>query len=138
MVVKTSKTKRKQVTSLGSTLIESVLALWTFAIMVGGIMEVGFAGMVANSLEFAAQRAARYASVRGSTSAHPALLSDIQTVAQQYATPLTPTVKVKWISSNSPGNTVQVQTIYSIVPRFLPLDSTAMNFTATAQQIIIQ
>jgi Flp pilus assembly protein TadG len=127
----------------GSTLIESTLALWTLAIMVGGIMEVGFAGLVANSLEFSAQRAARYASVRGSSSGHAATISDIQSVAQQYATPLNPvslTVTVSWTpaNNNNPGSTVQVQTGYSIVPSILPLDSGMMKFQATARQIILQ
>jgi Flp pilus assembly protein TadG len=126
----------------GSTLMEGTLALWTLAILVAGIMEVGFAGMVANSLEFAAQRAARYASVRGSSSGHPAQVADIQSVAQQYATPLNPatlTVAVSWNPpNNNPGSVVQVQTGYSIVPTILPLDAGAMKFQATAKQIILQ
>jgi len=112
-------------------------------VLVGGMMEVGFAGMAANSLEFAAQRAARYASVRGSASGHAASVADIQSIAQQYATPLNPaslTVTVTWTPSNNnnPGSTVQVQTAYSIVPSILPLDSGAMKFQATARQIILQ
>jgi len=125
----------------GSTLVESALALWTFAVLVGGILEIGFAGMVANTLEFAAQRAARYASVRGNASGHPAAAADIQAVAQQYATPLIPanlTVTITWNPNNSPGSTVQVQAAYAIVPSILPLDAGQMAFQATARQIILQ
>jgi len=125
----------------GSTLIEATLALWTFAILVGGILEMGFAGMVANTMEFAVQRAARYASVRGSSSSHPAQTADIQSVAQQYATPLIAAnlpVTVTWLPNNNPGSTVEVQASYSIKPAILPLDSGKMTFQATAKQIILQ
>lgn len=125
----------------GSTLIESTLVLLSFAVLLGGIMEVGFTGMVSNSVSFAAQRAARYASVRGSSSGHAALTSDIQTVAQQYASPLNPsslTVAVTWTPNNSPGSTVQVQVSYAFKPAILPLDGNALTLTGTSNQLIVQ
>jgi Flp pilus assembly protein TadG len=139
--IKSATSSRRLRNRRGSTLIESTLALWTFCILVGGIMEIGFAGLVANTMEFSAQRAARYASVRGSSSGHPAAASDIQTVAQQYATPLISGnlgVTVTWTPNNNPGSTVQVKTSYSIVPTILPLSGGRMTFQATAQQIILQ
>jgi len=125
----------------GSTLLESTLVLLSFAILLGGIMEVGFTGLAVNSVSFAAQRAARYASIRGSASGHAASASDIQTIAKQYATPLSTssvTATVTWTPNNSPGSTVQVAVSYSILPVFLPLTAGPLTLTGTARQIIVQ
>jgi Flp pilus assembly protein TadG len=125
----------------GSTLIESTMVLLSFAVLMGGMMEVGFAGMITNTVSFAAQRAARYASVRGSASGHAATAADIQTVARQYATPLGASglaVNVTWTPNNAPGSTVQVGVSYSIKPAFLPLSAHALTLTGTARQIVVQ
>lgn len=125
----------------GSTLIESTLVLLSFAVLLGGIMEVGFTGMVSNSVSFAAQRAARYASVRGSASGHAATAANIQAIAQQYASPLSSsglTVTVTWTPNNNPGSTVQVQVSYAITPTILPLDGSAFTLTGTSSQLIAQ
>src|ERR1035441_540488 len=95
----------------GSTLVESALAILVFAILLVGIMDLGFTGFVVNSVTFAAQRAARYASVSGSGSGsgQAATASDIQAVAQEYAAPLAATalaVQVSWTPNNNPGSTV--------------------------------
>jgi Flp pilus assembly protein TadG len=125
----------------GSTLVESALALTTFAILWAGIVELGFTGFAANSISFAAQRAARFASLRGSGSGHPAAVADIQTTARQYAAPLSPdslTVAVTWTPDNNPGSTVQVQVSYVFRSRLLPLSSGALTLQSTARQIIVQ
>jgi Flp pilus assembly protein TadG len=125
----------------GSTLVESAFALASFAVLLAGIMEIGFTGFVANSVTFAAQRAARYASVCGSASGHPAATADVQAVAQKYATPLTAgsvTVNVTWTPNNSPGSTVQVQVVYSFKPSILPLDGGILTLQSTARQTIVQ
>jgi Flp pilus assembly protein TadG len=125
----------------GSTLVESAFALASFAVLLAGIMEIGFTGFVANSVTFAAQRAARYASVCGSASGHPAAAADVQAVAQKYATPLTAgsvTVNVTWTPNNSPGSTVQVQVVYSFKPSILPLDGGILTLQSTARQTIVQ
>jgi len=125
----------------GSTLIESTLVLLSFAVFLGGIMEVGFAGMAANAVAFAAQRAARWASVRGSASGHVASLADVQNIAKQYATPLNPSsvsVSVTWPGNKSPNTLVQVVVSYPITPVFLPLTGGPLTLTATACQNIVQ
>ena len=93
-------------------MVESALAMLVFAVLVAGVMELGLALFVSNSIAFAAQRAARYASVRGSGSGHPATVSDIQPNAQSYAAPLATgalSVAVSWTPDNTPGSTVQVR-----------------------------
>jgi Flp pilus assembly protein TadG len=97
--------------------------------------------MAANAVSFAAQRAARYASVRGSASGHPAAKADIQAIAQQYAAPLNPssvTATVAWTPNNGPGSTVQVVVSYTITPAFLPIDGGALTLSGTACQIVVQ
>jgi Flp pilus assembly protein TadG len=125
----------------GSTLIESALALWVFAVLLAGITELGLTGLVFNSVEYAAQRAARYASVNGSSSGHAASAATIQSLAQQYATPLNASglvVSVTWTPNNSPGSTVQVQVSYAITPSILPLDGGPLTLKGTAIQTIVQ
>lgn len=123
----------------GSTLVESALALTAFVILMAGIMEVGFSLFAANSITYAAQRAARYASLAGSTSGHPAQAADIQTVAQSYAAPLSPiTVNVSWLPDNNPGSSVQVQVIFAFKPAILPLDGNALSLQSTARAAVVQ
>jgi Flp pilus assembly protein TadG len=122
-------------------LLESTLALLSFAVLLGGIMELGFTGMVSNTLAFAAQRAARYASVRGASSGHAASLSDVQGVAQEYASPLNTgsmTVAVTWIPDKNPGSTVEVVTSYSFRPAILPLSGSPLTLKWTARQTVVQ
>lgn len=125
----------------GSTIVESAFALASFAVLIAGVMEVGFAGFAANSISFAAQRAARYASVRGNASGHAASLADIRDVARQYAAPLSAgsaEVNVTWTPDNSPGSIVQVQVSYSFKPDLLPLSARVLTIRGTARQIIVQ
>ena len=125
----------------GSEMIEGALAMMVFAVILAAIMELGFTGFVSNSVAFAAERAARYASVRGSTSGHPAAVADIQATAQSYAAPLSSsalTVNVTWSPNNHPGSTVQVQVCYSIAPLLLPISSHGMTLQSTASQTITQ
>jgi len=131
----------KRIGRRGSTLIESAMVMLSFAVLMGGMMEVGLAGLISNTVSFAAQRAARYASVRGSASGNVATAANVQTIAQQYATPLNPnslTVTVTWTPNNSPGSTVQVAVSYAIKPVFLPVSAGALTLTGTSRQIIAQ
>ena len=125
----------------GTAMVESALVLLVFAVLIAGIMELGLIGFASNSVGFAAQRAARYAAVRGSGSGHPASTSDIQSVAQGYAAPLNSnslTVTVTWTPNNNPGSTVRVQVAYSLKPSVLPISSKALTLQGTASQIVTQ
>jgi len=121
--------------------VESVLALASFAVLVAGIMELGFAGFAANSVSFAAQLAARFAAVRGSASGHAASVADVQAVAQQYAAPLSTgamTVALTWSPDKSPGSTVEVRVSYSFAPEMMPVASRVLTFQSKARQVIVQ
>lgn len=128
-------------TRRGSAMIEDALAMMVFAVLVAGLMELGFTGLAANTVSFAAQRAARYAAVRGSGSGHPATAANIQSIAQQYAIPLSSSgvmVNVTWSPNNKPGSTVQVQVSYALLPALLPIAKSGLTLKATACQTIVQ
>lgn len=125
----------------GAALVESALAMLVLGILIAGIMELGLAGLISNTVAFAAQRAARYASVRGSGSGHPAAVADIQATAQAYAAPLSPgslTVTVTWTPNNNPGSTVLVTVAYAIKPSLLPVDGGILTLQNSARQTITQ
>jgi Flp pilus assembly protein TadG len=120
-------------------MVESAMVLLVFAVLLAGIMELGFTTLISNSVSFAAQRTARFASVRGSGSGHPAQVSDIQAIAQGYAAPLNPgdlTVSVTWTPNNNPGSTVLVTVSYGI--KMLPISSGTIMITGKALQTITQ
>jgi Flp pilus assembly protein TadG len=125
----------------GGTMVESALVLLVFAILFAALMEFGFTGFVANSVSFAAQRAARYAAVRGSGSGHPASAAEIQTVAKEYAAPLNDRsliVTVTWTPDNRPGSSVRVQVAYEFRPSLMPVSASVLTLQGTASQIITQ
>ena len=125
----------------GVTLVESAFAMATFAILMAGIMELGLALLAANSITFAAERAARYASMCGRASGHPATAADIRNVAQSYTAPLSAgavAVDVTWTPDNQPGSTVEVAVSFSFQPKILPLSSRALTLGSTSRHVIMQ
>jgi len=122
-------------------MIEGALVFMVFSVLIAGIMELGVVGFAANSVTFAAHRAARFASLRGSTSGHAATAADVRTVANTYASPLNPsnlTVTVTWLPDNTPGNSVEVTVVYALRPAVLPLSAHALSLTSTARQRVLQ
>jgi Flp pilus assembly protein TadG len=122
-------------------LVESAFALLTLALMMAGVMELGLVGFASNSVSFAAQRAARYAAVRGSGSGHAATAADIRNTALSYSTPLSAasiTVTVTWTPNNNPGSTAQVAVAYSFRPALLPVSAGTLTLRSTARQTITQ
>ena len=124
----------------GSEVVESALALLSFALLMVGIMEFGLAGMISNSVAFAAETAARYASVHGSSSPVPASRSAVQAVAQSYAAPLGSgplTITVTWTPNNNPGSTVTVRVSCNLSP-LLYGPSGGLTLQGAATQTITQ
>jgi Flp pilus assembly protein TadG len=125
----------------GSTLVESSMVATVFLLLLAGIMECGRLGFAYNAVSFAAQRAARYAAVRGSGSGHAALATDIAAAAKSYTAALDNrkvTVTTTWTPDNHPGSTVQVKVSYAFVTVLVPLSASAVTVRTTSQQIIIQ
>jgi Flp pilus assembly protein TadG len=125
----------------GGTMIESALVFMVFAVMMAGIMELGVIGFAGNSVAFAAHRAARFGSLRGAASGHPATVADIQASATAYAAPLNPAnvqVSVTWLPDNQPGSSVQVTVAFAIQPAVLPISATPLTLRSTARARIVQ
>jgi Flp pilus assembly protein TadG len=121
--------------------VEGALVFLVFALLIAGIMEVGVVGFAANAVTFAAHRAARFASVRGSTSGRIASRDQIQASAVSDAAPLNAanvSVVVTWLPDNQPGSTVQVTVAYTIRPAVLPLSSHLLTLQSTARRQIAQ
>src|SRR3954454_4577556 len=93
----------------GSTLVESSVVAGVFLLLLAGIMEFGRLGFAYGAVSFAAQRAARYAAVRGTGSGHAATAGDVSEAAKVYTGALDNTkvtVSTTWSPDNHPGSTV--------------------------------
>jgi Flp pilus assembly protein TadG len=126
----------------GSTLVESSVVAAVFLLLLAGIIEFGRLGFAYNAVSFAAQRAARYAAVRGADSGHPASAADVETAAKSYTAALDNTrvtVITTWSPDNRSGSTVQVKVSYDFGTVLTPLANTnVLTVQTTAREIINQ
>ena len=125
----------------GSTLVESAVVAAVFLLLLAGIMEFGRLGFAYNAVSFAAQRAARYAAVRGSGSGHAASAADIAAAAKTYTAALDNsqvTVTTTWTPDNHPGSTVQVKVSYRFATVLVPISASALTLQTTTRHIIAQ
>jgi Flp pilus assembly protein TadG len=125
----------------GSTLIESTVVAVVFLLLLTGIMELSRLGFAYNEVSFAAQSAARYASVNGSSSGHAASAANIQATAEIYTGALDNTqvtVTTTWTPNNNPGSTVQVKVAYNFYTVLIPLSAGMLAVQTTAANIITQ
>lgn len=122
-------------------MVESALAATVFLWLMVGITEAGRLGFAYNSISFAAHRAARYASVRGSSSGHAATAVEVQAQAGTWLVGLDPgqvTTTVLWVSGNGPGGLVEVKVQYGFRTILLPLANGLINLSTVSRQIISQ
>ncbi len=125
----------------GSTMVESALAGLVYLLLLVSIAEFARLGVAYTLVSFSAQRAARFAAVRGSGSGHAASSSDITAEAQSYITALDNTqltVTTTWTPDNHPGSTVKVKVAYAFRPILIPMSSTTIGVSTSCQQIITQ
>jgi Flp pilus assembly protein TadG len=125
----------------GSTMLEPALVTSLFLVLLMGITDFGRMGFAFNSVAFAAHRAARWATTRGSASGHAATAAAVQAEAEANVTALDNTqltVGVTWTPNNNPGSTVQVQVTYKFKTLLIPISSTALTLKSTSTQIITQ
>jgi len=126
----------------GSTLVESAVVAVVFLLLLTGAMELGRLGFAYNEVSFAAQSAARYASVRGSLSGNVATKAQIQSAAETYTGALDNTqvtVTTTWLPNNNPGSTVQVKVSYNFSTILVPLSAAGvLTVQTTASSIITQ
>ena len=125
----------------GSTMLEPALVTSLFLTLLMGIADFGRMGFACNSIAFAAHRAARWASTRGSASGHAATVAAVQADALANVTALDNaqlTVGVTWSPNNNPGSTVQVQLTYNFQTLLIPISSKTLTLKSTSAQIVIQ
>ena len=121
--------------------MESAVVAAVFLLLLAGIMEFSRLGFAYNEVSFAAQRAARYAAVRGSASGHAASAADVQKAALVYTGALDNakvTVTTTWTPNNNPGSTVQVKVSYNFATVLVPLAAGLLTVQTTARDIITQ
>ena len=122
-------------------MIEGALVFVVFALLITAIVELGVAAFAGNAVTFAAHAAARYASLRGSASGHPASDADIQACATRYTSPLNPenlSVTITWSPDHSPGSSVEVAVTYTFRPSVPLLSTRALPLRSVARQQIVQ
>jgi len=122
-------------------MIEGALVFVVFALLITAVVEVGVVAFAGNAVTFAAQAAARYASLRGAASGHAATDADIQACAARYTSPLNPedlSVTVAWSPDHSPGSSVEVTVTYTFRPSVPLLSTRALPLRSAARQRIVQ
>ena len=111
-------------------MLELALCLSAFLLLTFGTMDFGWGVYAYNFCSYAAQDAARWASVHGSQSPSPATVADVQSFVQNEAVGLTTsllTVSPCWsgvcpssglppAGDNAPGSTVSVTVSYQVQP----------------------
>lgn len=124
----------------GATAIEFAMTMPILLSMLYGIIELSHYAWSVVALSDAAKSGARYAMVRGSSSADPASAGDISTFVKSQIILLDPnsvTVSTTFTPDNNPGSDVTVSLTYGFVP-FLPGFNylTAKQLTASSQMTI--
>ena len=104
-----------------------------------GAMEFGVAVYAYNFCSYAAQAAARWASVHGSQSSSPATSASVLSYVQSQAVALDPTllsVNSTWAPDTTPGSTVTVTVGYTVKPLAGLAIKQNFNVGSTAQFVI--
>jgi Flp pilus assembly protein TadG len=134
----------------GNAMLEGALSIWVFVMLMLGLMEFSMAVYAYNFVTYAANEAARYASLHGAN-ASPAVTSTqiTQRVQKQAAALLASRLTVEvwggngtqsnanlWPTGNQPGNVATVKVSYSVVPMAKIVFKSAITVTSTSKMTI--
>jgi Flp pilus assembly protein TadG len=122
MIIALRRVLRLPADEAGTAAIEFAVVLPVFLAMLYGLLELGHYGYTTIALSDAARDGARWAMVRGASSAAPATASDITNFVRGRIAMLDPaqvTVTPSFTPNNKPGSVVNVQVSYAFAP-FLP------------------
>jgi Flp pilus assembly protein TadG len=139
LCARSSSARRKR--QRGSSLVEGALCFTVFLMILFGMIDFGRAVFAYNFISYAAREGARYAIVRGQSSGHAAIPSDVTSFVKQEAIGLDPsaiTVNTTWTPDKNAGSTVQVQVQYSFQPIVPYMPSGPLNFSSTSKMLISQ
>lgn len=120
-------------------MIELAFCLLAFFMLTIGAIEFGWGVYAYNFCSYAAQDAARWASVHGSQSSSPATLSTVTSFVQSEAVGLDPSllsVSADWSPNNNPGSNVTITVSYSFSPLTGLAIKQPINMSSTAQFVI--
>ena len=123
----------------GNALVELSFCLVGFLLLTIGAMEFGYAVYAYNFCSYAAQDAARWASVHGSLSTSPATASSVTSYVQAEAAGLDTSllnVNATWAPDNTPGSTVTVTVNYTVKPLAGLAIKQNMSVGSTAQFVV--
>jgi Flp pilus assembly protein TadG len=124
----------------GGTLLEMAVVLPPFFLLLFGLFEFSIVLLGYCSAAFACREAARYASVRSSTSISPCTTASIQALAktQIWAPAATITVNPTWPSGNTIGNTVKISVSVAYPVGLAVLSLSTVTVTAATQRTIMR
>jgi Flp pilus assembly protein TadG len=123
----------------GNTTAELALTLPILMFAMLGLVDFGRGLAAKAAIGSAVRAAARYASVRSTTSTDPASQTKIETYLRDQIAGLNPegvTVTTAWSPANTRGSRVQIHVAYTFVPimPFIPVSS--IELTSSSESII--
>jgi Flp pilus assembly protein TadG len=115
----------------GSAIVENALVLLVLLTLILGMLDLARGFVALQTLSHATGEGARWASVRGSTSASPATSTSVANYVKGLSETLDKTkltITTTWTPNNQPGGIVQVQAQYNFTPAtpFIPSGVIAM------------
>jgi len=124
----------------GSTLLEMAVVLPPFFLLLFGLFEFSIVLLGYCSASFACREAARYASVRSSTSISPCTTASIQALVktQIWAPSATVTVTPTWASGNTIGDPVKISVSVAYPVGLAVISVSTVTVTASTQRTIMR
>lgn len=122
-------------------MVELGIALPIFFTLLFGIVTYGHAMFADTQVSYAARAAARWASVRGSSSSTPATSATVQTYVRSKAKGLVANnllVTTTWSPNNQAGSNVTVDVSYSMTPIVKGIFGNALALRGKSTQVIIR
>jgi len=120
-------------------MVEMAICFLGFMLLTIGSMECGWAVYAYNFCSYAAQDAARWASVNGSLSSSPATQATVAAYVKAEAVGLDTSVlstTATWTPNNSPGSTVEITVTYRVNPMAGLALKQSFNVSSTADVVI--
>lgn len=124
----------------GASGIEHAVCLSAVLLATFGLIQMSLLSVARNSVSYAVQQAARYASMRGAESGEPAGADQIRRYVREHAPALDSSrliVTAKWTPDNKPGSIVEVEAVYQ-APVFLPILGPSVPLRSSAALPITQ
>lgn len=130
---------RRRTRQRGSAIVESTITFLGFIFLTLGLMEFSMAVYAYNFVTYAASDAARYGSLHGFHSDHPADTTTLRTFVRDQAVALIRSrvqVESEWQPNNHPGSVVQVRVSYTVNPLVRLMVRNSLAVSSTSRMVI--